>query len=221
MRFPVRSVPVGEAVPPGRMGYDLHAPVLLLHTIQSADAFDELVATGRIVPDPARAEPAFAEAYGWMLDRMGARLPTRGSGALWLWAKLPRAELVDSCRLSRNEVLLTCRIPRERVLLSDFIAWHQVLNRHPYVPPLSGESNDAFSARIDTVFDDFEDRLHAAGIRRRDEPVRSWPPALRAGVEASWESIFDLATYESGSVWQGTVHELREADVIDAAHLTR
>lgn len=30
-------------------------PVLLLHTLQTADAFDELLSTGRILPDPAMA----------------------------------------------------------------------------------------------------------------------------------------------------------------------
>ncbi|MBU8867833.1 DUF3841 domain-containing protein [Paenarthrobacter aromaticivorans] len=219
MRIPVRTVSPGGAVPPGRLGYDLNAPVLLLHTIHSADAFEELQVTGRILPDPARAEPVFAEAYAWMLRRMGERLPTRGSGALWLWAKLPRAELVDSCKRPRNEVLLTCRIPRERVLLSDFIAWHQVLNRQPYVLPLPGESSGDFSPRIDAVLDDFWHRAQAAGIR--DEPVSSWSPELRAEIEASWEPILDLASYKRGSVWQGTVHELRASDVIDAARITR
>ena len=49
--FPIRTARRAEAVPPGRVGYDLSAPVLLLHTVQTTDGVEELMSTGRLVPD--------------------------------------------------------------------------------------------------------------------------------------------------------------------------
>jgi hypothetical protein len=66
-----------------------------------------------------------------MYGQMDARLPTFGDGAIWLWARIRRQELVELCGLAPGRVLLTCRVPRERVLLSHFGDWHAVLNRHP------------------------------------------------------------------------------------------
>src|SRR5690606_2995627 len=71
----------------------------------------------------------FAESYEWMHGQMNARLPTTGEGIVWLWARISRRHLSESCRLGRDDVLLTVEIPRARVLLSDFEEWHTVLNK--------------------------------------------------------------------------------------------
>ena len=63
---------------------------LLLHTVQTTEAVDALIITGTLRPDPALADPDFAEAYQWMLGQMNERLPTSGDGALWLWARTTR-----------------------------------------------------------------------------------------------------------------------------------
>ena len=54
VQFPIRTVPRDSAVPPGRIAYDIDAPVLLLHTFQTEDAFEELLFKG-CLPGSARA----------------------------------------------------------------------------------------------------------------------------------------------------------------------
>lgn len=214
MNFPIRSARRAFSVPPGRIGYNIQAPTLLLHTVQTSAAFDELLATGKLVPDASLAEPEFEDAYAWMLRQMEARLPTRGNGALWLWAKIRRGDLLFNCRLSGGDVLLTCRIPRERVLLSQYDAWHEVLNRAPSMRPLPGESDNEYEARFDALLDDVFDRLRAAGASPED--IKAWPLGLRREVEESWQSILDTGNYPKTVYWQATVHELRAEDVTEA-----
>ena len=48
------------------------------------------------MPDPARANSDYAQAYEWMLLQMEQRLPTRGDSALWLWCRTRRADLVGT-----------------------------------------------------------------------------------------------------------------------------
>ncbi|MFF2316581.1 DUF3841 domain-containing protein [Arthrobacter sp. NPDC058097] len=199
------------------MGYDIGADQLLLHTIQTEAAFEALLSHGVLEPDIALAEPDFADAYAWMLRQMAARLGTQGDGALWFWARIRREDLLESCRLSRGEVLLTCRVPRERVMLSNFGDWHSVLNACPFVPDLPGESDDAFSARIDKVLEDFYDRLKAAGAR--DAGISGWPGHLRAEAERSWEFALEPANYGRFEAWQGTMHRLHLEDVVEAVRI--
>ncbi len=215
--FPIRYADPECALPAGRVGYDITAESLLLHTIQTAEAFDCLRTSGMLVPDPRLACPDFDDAYDWMCRRMAARLPTSGDSALWLWARIRRRELVDSCRRSRGSVLLTCRVPRQRLLLSHFDDWHMVLNRVLYVPPLTGESDDDHWKRWEPVWDAFVARCEAAGVR--DQPLGEWPDRLRGRIERSWEAILDPANYGKYERWQATVHALHTEDVVEAVRI--
>ncbi|WP_433461752.1 DUF3841 domain-containing protein [Spirillospora sp. CA-128828] len=215
--FPIRDAEPGQALPTGRMGYDLDAERLLLHTIQSVEAFEALLTTGTLTPDPDLAVAEFAEAYDWLYRMMAARLPTSGQGALWLWARTRRDHLVGNCRRSRGQVLLICRVPRERVLLSHFDEWHVVLNRGLGMPRLPGESEDDAFARWEEAYDEFDARLRAAGMR--DAPIRDWPPGLRDEIETSWESILDRGNYGPFECWQGTVHALNADEVVEAVRI--
>ncbi|WP_457974604.1 hypothetical protein [Arthrobacter sp. D1-17] len=98
--LPIKKARSAEAVPKGRMGYDLAAERLLLHTIQSEEAFEGLLSTGALEPDSSRAEPLHADAYGRMYRQMAARLPAEGDGALWFWARISRQDLVELCKQS-------------------------------------------------------------------------------------------------------------------------
>ena len=215
--FPVTRARADRAVPAGRVGYDLNADRVLLHTFQTEDALGELLSTGQLLPDPKRAEPPFADAYGWMLREMGRRLPTSGDSALWFWARTTRGCLVDSCRNQRGGVLLTCRIPRERVLLSHFWDWHRALNGTPHVLELPCESDEDFEARRDRIWDELDDRKRAAGVF--DKGFLEWPEDVRLDLERGWEQFLDPATYGRWDTVQATAHSLHAEDVIEAVRL--
>ncbi|NDU74873.1 DUF3841 domain-containing protein [Actinomadura sp. DSM 109109] len=216
--FPIRAAAPGQAVPAGRMGYDLDAERLLLHTVQPAEAFDALLTTGTLRPDANLADDEFADAYDWIHRMMAARLPTSGEGALWLWARTRREHLVAACRQSRGQVLLTCRVPRERVLLSHFDEWHLVLNKCLGMPRRPGESEDDAFTRWEQTQDAFDVRLRAAGMRAA--PIREWPADLRAEIEKSWECILDRANYGPHECWQATAHALHADHVVEAVRIT-
>ncbi|MFE4227034.1 DUF3841 domain-containing protein [Arthrobacter sp. NPDC056886] len=150
---------------------------------------------------------------------MATKLSTIGDGALWFWAKIRRQDLVDLCRQSAGEVLLTCMVPRDRAMLSHFGDWHSVLNESPLAPEIPGESDEELEARLNRMFDDFEDRLRAAGARDLGRP--HWPEDLRAEVEQGWESILEPGNYGRFGSWQATKHELRADDVVGAVRLER
>ncbi|MES9603862.1 DUF3841 domain-containing protein [Actinomadura sp. NPDC000929] len=205
-------------MPAGRMGYDLDAGRLLLHTVQPVEALETLLTTGTLRPDPKLAEEAFADAYAWIYRMMAARLPTSGDGALWFWARTHRKHLVEACRHSRGQVLLTCRVPRDRVLLSHFDEWHLVLNRGLGMPRRPGESEDDAFARWEETYDEFDARLRATGMR--DTPIREWPTDLRNEIEKSWECILDRGNYGPFECWQGTAHALNADEVLEAVRIT-
>ncbi|WP_255767601.1 DUF3841 domain-containing protein [Pseudarthrobacter sulfonivorans] len=216
-KFPVRRSFPNCAIAAGRVGYDLSADRLLLHTFQTEEAFEELLSTGQLLPDQRLAEPLFADAYGWMQREMDRRLPTTGDGALWFWARTTRDCLVDSSRNHRGGVLLTCRIPRERVLLSHYVDWHCALNGSPHVLELPGESDDAYDSRRHKIWDELDDRKRAAGVFH--EGFRDWPADVRWDLEQGWEHFLDPANFGRWDAVQATAHLLRAGDVVEAVRL--
>lgn len=217
--FSVRNAAPADALPAGRIGYDPSADRLLLHTIQTEEAVEELLSTGQLRPNASLTDPRFADAYKWMQAQMATRLTTSGEGALWFWARIRRRDLVDCCRAARGEVLLTCRLPRERVLLSHFGDWHAVLNENPHVPDLPGESENEYDVRFDAIFDAFEDRKKAAGVGGAS--ARDWPQDLRTEIEQTWEHIFQPLAFGRSSALQATAHVLYADDVVEAVRLER
>lgn len=202
------------------MGYDLSGDRLLLHTLQTEEAFEGLLSAGVLVPDPSRVEPLHADAYGWLYRQMAARLPTKGDGAVWFWAQIRRQDLVELCNDSPGEVLLKCRVPRERVLLSQFGDWHSALNLSPLIIEHPGESDEGHMARLERAFDEVDARVRAAGVAS-DAGYRHWPEALRTELELSWEFILDPGNYGRYESWQATMHCLYEEDVVEAVRLQR
>ncbi|ALO67025.1 hypothetical protein AS189_11625 [Arthrobacter alpinus] len=219
MHFPIRTSPSAHAVPKGRIPYAIQAPVLLLHTVQSEAAFDELCSTGRIVPNPALAAPTKEDAYSWLYRQMNKRLPTRGDGALWFWAKIRRPDLISQCGWADGDVLLTCHIPREHVLLSQYDDWHQVLNHCPVAAPRPHENDDAYRKRFDDQLDDFFGRVSAAG--QWGNRVSDWPENFQHEIEMTWEQIMEPANYPKTVYWRATTHELRAENVTEAVHLKK
>ena len=150
-----------------------------------------------------------------MRRQMAARLPTAGDGILWLWAKTTYRDLVGNARRARGEVLLTVRVPRERVLLSHFGDWHTVLNRGLDVPTLPGETFEVWAPRFDALYDEWCVRVGT----HRELPIAAWPPFLRAELEESWKSIFDLRNRDEPLYVQATIHALHANEVVRAVRI--
>jgi hypothetical protein len=217
--FPIRSARPAVAIPPGRMRHDISEDRILLHTIQTAEAFEALLTNEVLNPNPSMAEPPLhADGYNWMYRQMDARLPTTGDGAIWLWARIRRQTLMELCGLAPGQVLLACRVPRERVLLSHFGDWHAVLNRRPLIIEHPDESDEAYGARLDRIFEDVDSRVRAAGVSL-NAGYRHWPADVRTELEDSWAFILDPANYGRYESWQATVHALRSDDVVQAVRI--
>ncbi|MEG3614655.1 DUF3841 domain-containing protein [Isoptericola haloaureus] len=194
---------------------DLTSGMLTLVTLQSREAYQVLARDGVLCGDPMLGDPDFSEAYGWMAEQMRHRLPTTGNGMLWAWARTPRTAVVEHARQVPGSVLLTLRVARDRVLLSDYIDWHQVLNRCINIAPLPGETDAEWGRRFDVEWDAWDERTRCFDR----VALALWPLDLRAEIEASWEAIFDLATIPPHRSLQATVHELTERDVVRAVRI--
>ena len=214
---PYRELPVRPwfLAPPLQIVSDPGAEVLTMYTIQTRDAYETLVRDSVLVGDSSLSWTEFQEAYAWMLRQMDQRLPGQPGGLLWLWLTATRSRLRDDARHARGEVLLTVRVAKDHVLLSEFLDWHAVLNRSLHVPPLPGESDEAWEARWSPIDEDFDERAKPY----RKEPIAAWPEALRAEIESSWEAIFDPATWRTPPVLQATMRELRTEDVVRAVRI--
>nr|WP_240949148.1 DUF3841 domain-containing protein [Cellulosimicrobium aquatile] len=210
-RRPVGLLPLPRIARP-----DLASPRLTLVTLQSRDAYRTLLHDGVVRARPEHGEPGFREAYTWMGARMRDRLPTDGDGMLWAWARATRRALLQHARQARGEVLVVARVACERVLLSDYLDWHQVLNRSLNVVPLPGERDDAWERRFETVYEAWASEADAY----RDVAWDAWPRELRATTETSWDAIFDLDAVPTTRPLQATVHELAVTDVVRAVQVS-
>jgi hypothetical protein len=79
---PARRLPPEAAVPPGRVGYDLTAAKLLLHTVMDEDGYETLRTTGIVRADPSRTYPDFGDAYAFMRDEHARRVSGSTGGPL-------------------------------------------------------------------------------------------------------------------------------------------
>ncbi|UAL31136.1 DUF3841 domain-containing protein [Nocardioides rotundus] len=190
--------------------------MLTLHTLQSPAAYEQLRTRGRLVADPSLAEPEFVEAYGWMRRQMDERIGP-GTGIVWLWAGVGYRELAALCRGCRGEVLLTVRMHRRDVLLSDFGDWHSVLNRSLAIPPLPHETWEAWEERFERTYEEWWRRVQP----HADAPLSTWPPPLRAELEASWTAVFEVSSdgRDGAGGVQATTTVVRVEDVVRATRI--
>lgn len=204
--------------PPWRLRCDLDADPLTLYTVQSAEAADELFATGELRGRVETEDEVFADPYVWMSARMTELLGAHGEGdgMLWLWAKEKRSCLASALKADPpGSVLLTVSIARERVLLSDFGAWHSVLNRSLELPASPGESVDDWWSRAEPVLDEWHDRAD----EYRGQPLELWPSELREELERSWLPIVSPGPRATSTHVQATTRVIRRNDVVRAVRI--
>lgn len=218
--LPIRRL--WRAVPRDKQS-DLDSPTIRLHTVQALEAYEQLASTGILTADATRVGelPGQRHCYSWMDAQMTARgLP--GNGMLWLWARIARGDLVNLARMNRGSVLLTVEVPADRVLLSDFIEWHCVLNGDLMIPNVPGETEAEWERRWEAAHEDWDKRIQ--GLRTGNLNTLDldyWPAGLRAELEASWEAIFERDAWHVPWQVQGTVREIRAADVVREVEIGR
>lgn len=211
------AAPSSIPVPRGRLGYDLGADNLLLHTFQAPAAWQQLIASGTLRAVQHAGDALDPVAYGWMADVLAERTGQPWAWPLWAWARTTRASLVSEARryarMVPGTVLLTLRVPATRVLLSEFADWHCVLNRIPILP--SSLSDTEF----DAAFGEWFARADDAVPDRRAVPLDLWPPDLARELVQSWERVFSVGSYPRHSQWQACLAEIRTDDVIASVTL--
>jgi len=197
-----------------------------LYSIQPRFIYDALCKDGRFLPRPMEAgdqweqadTPHGRAAYEWLCGEMEARglsRPDPEAYPVWAWQQFrgvrnPKPDLrtVRHWCASGREVLLTLEVPAAQVLLHDYDAWHYPLN-HWYLGPQKASAL-------------FERRCEVAGF-----PLHSGAPCgdpgLRAELEKSWQTIFDLKAVRrlmlqsaADQVVQATFWELRAEHVLEA-----
>lgn len=158
-----------------------------LYTVQSLEAYHELVNTGRYVCDEAKSRfiiewAGFKEAYKWIAEQMTKRIGPPPDGVLypvWAW---PTAVSFASRGLRPDQVMIEFEVSRDRVLLSDFEGWHAVIDNYFFA-----ESFDEYD-----YFKELE------------------PDEKEIAKVDSWEKIFDRRPIDE---CQATVWELRLGDI--------
>ena len=183
------------------------APPITLWTFQHLMHWRELERVGRLRRGSGHVtnvEPAWRDAYAWMMTQMQERISGYCGGfPMWAWASAPPTLWHESSGwpLGTPFVRIEFRVHPSRVLRSDFDAWHSVL--HPSPLCLTEAEDAAWDAR--------------------QGPFDAQPADVRAAIRATWPRIFDLDAFARSPLWdahehardiQAVVEELRFTDVV-------
>lgn len=162
-----------------------------LWSIQTAEAYEVIKTSGRLVGDWSRIDdPSFEPAYRWLVQEMTNRsIALEGRPPVWAWVKKP--DLRQGAHLPRGTkgVRIELEVPAGQVLLSDFEAWHSVLGN-----------------RFHAINDDEVEKAFA------EPPVYS-----QDDVRRSWLRIFDLSLFPDGVV-QATFPAIERDRIISVQH---
>lgn len=188
---------------------------LTVWTFQSRDAYNVLVDDGVLRGDPRYADLGLSHAYPWMQRQADQRLPTNGSGLVWLWPAPTWRSLIGQARHAPDDVLLELLMPRPHILISDFAEWHIPLNNGLYAADTSGGRD---VDEMDRILQSWDERLRAAGVGPTSARVE-WRAALREETESSWEAILDPATWSRGSRLQAVAHAIHADEVVAATRV--
>lgn len=195
-----RAARAADVLPPGRVGYDLGAPELLLHTRVPHAAVAELERTGALRGRADLVEEEFRTAYDWVAQQVRDRVAGAAGGyPIWAWARTTRANIVAVCRLAPGETLLTLSVPRDRVLLSEHGSWHCVLNDWPV--------------------DDGEEEWAATEQRWRQEHGDRFDEVRSTYVQGTWDRIFDVHAFPRRSHIQACLEAVLVSDVVTAVDI--
>jgi len=197
---------------------------MILWTIQSLPAWEELQRHGLLQTDPRCVDNNFLPAYRWIADQMGLRLGCRTSLEslpLWAWyqwqdEEKPKPDLRSRGHLPKGQkgVRITFEHSEESVLLSDFDLWHYILNY--WYLPASLEDGEAFEAEL---------AGHGLSFFE-SKPLSN--PVYHKHIQDSWERIFNLSWTEEdlslpfpqksvqGTFWELRIDQVKEVKVFTA-----
>ena len=191
---------------------------MILWTIQTEEAWNELNEKGHISGVIDNIEQSWISSYRWMAEQMKGRLrnpPCDNYFPIWAWyqwedSKRNRPDLRASGHLPKKEkgVRIEFNCHENMVLLSDFDLWHYVLN-YWYLPESVTDG------------DNFEAELEMKGLSFfKTKPIPH--PKYHEKIVRSWNKIFDLDWYEpdlsspkhdksiQATVWQLKIDQVRD-----------
>jgi hypothetical protein len=190
---------------------------MVIWSILTQQAWDELQRRGRLQTNSCPADKEHMTAYTWMVDQMERRLtiprPPEDTMPIWVWSQWlgdrRRPDLRSSWHLPKGcrGVRAELKVEDKRVLLSDYDLWHYVLN-YWYLPKSEKEGEA------------FEKKLNRAGlsVHRCSHQKPLAHAEFRREVERSWEQIFDMSRADPEPhirQIQGTMWEVLLEDVVD------
>lgn len=227
---PLRTAPLAEALPRGRIDWRGSATHLQAVTVLSGLAFEVLCSTGSVQPDADVALDGegdhFRAAYDWMRWQMLRTISGCSGGfPMWVWLRLPKSDLLEhfarAASCDPGAVLLALEIPRERVLVSAYGAWHDVLTGTPS-PPWQCRvcHRDGCDDHLEEWFDGWFDEWDARIPRTAQgelEPWWRWPTPLRAELLRTWRVVLEPS--DRCRAVQGTVERVDATWVRDAVIL--
>lgn len=198
---------------------------MILWTIQTEEAYRQLMQTGRLYGDRQHIDENFISAYDWLVDEMIKRIgnpPADVKYPVWAWyqweGKRKKPDLRHGGYGKRGTplVLLTIDIDEKDVLLSDFDDWHCVLNY--FYLALNEDDDNCFCERYEA--DGF--KFHDLNDFENKNPKLA---EYRKEIERSWRRIFDLQKHTPNwdtppheKTIQATFWELKKENVLKVQH---
>lgn len=194
---------------------------MILWTIQTEEAWEQLNKKGCITGVMDYIEPSWLSSYHWMMQQMKDRIgspPCKHLFPVWAWyqwdsSNRKKPDLRSAGHLPKNVkgVRIEFSCDKNAGLLSDFTLWHYVLN-YWYLPE-SMADDEKFDAEIKkqgTTY--FEAKPHPT-------------PKIHQKIVRSWNKIFDLDWDETDisvpkyqKSIQATIWQLRMEQVRSCKH---
>jgi hypothetical protein len=176
---------------------------IVVWTIQSEGAVQELERTGKLTGDPAYAfannTPGKRLAYDWLRQMMAKRLT--GYSDEWpIWTLVSRP---TSSIETLGGILLRAEIPKSKMLVSFYKGWLKILGVMEHLP----ENKNCWPEQW--LFHRDDPLLYAVSEENADSypglPVPISYSFNETQCRRSWEQIFDLALFDrEGFAWRAS-----------------
>lgn len=177
-----------------------------LYSIQTIDAYNNLLKFGSLYCDQNHITMDFKNSYDWIVKQMECKIgnkPFENIYPIWAWFQYDNSikrkpDLRNSCHLEKGThgVRIEFEKNDNEVLLSDFNDWHCVLNYWPYI------EDDSYFNKI----------LNDNNVKFGD--VENYTPEIHKMIQDTWQNIFDITTNIENRSIQATIWNIKKEEII-------